>query len=98
MILLFVLVTLAACIFYFNNTAEVGLWLGRDFAARPVGIWVIAAFICGGLTGLLCGFGLWRKVRLRLQILHLKSQLEQSNKDAAQLRQKLKTLQKHQDS
>ena len=97
MILLFVLVTLAACIFYFNNTSEVGLWLLTDFSPRPVGIWVIAAFISGGLAGLLCGFGLWRKLRLRLQILHLQGQLEQSNKEVDALRQKLKAMQKNQD-
>lgn len=74
--LVFVGIILLAVLFAYNNTTEVGLWVGIDLPQQSVGVWLICAFILGGLLGLLTGMGIFRQLKYIMQIRHLRSQLE----------------------
>lgn len=89
--ILFVLVVLSGFIFTVNNTAEVALWLGVSLDSRPVALWVLLAFGTGGLLGLLLGFGLWRRMQSRLQIMQMSMKLQQAEKELSALKQQVKS-------
>ena len=89
---LFVMVVLSGFTFTVNNTPEVALWLGVSLDARPVGVWVLLAFGTGGLLGLLLGFGFWRRMQARLQIMQLTMKLQQAEKELAALKQPVNSL------
>jgi uncharacterized integral membrane protein len=86
--LLLILVLFAGFIFTLNNSAAVPLWLGTALNPRPLGIWVLLAFIAGGLAGLLLGLlGLWQRFRQRIEVHQLKKRLQQAEMDLAILKQ-----------
>lgn len=59
------------------NAELVPLSLGVvSFDPRPLSVWMVLAFSCGALTGLLLGAGLIRHVRLRQRIQQLENELE----------------------
>jgi len=76
------IVLLMLCLLIFSigfslwNTEPVPLSFGLfTFAARPVSVWVVVAFSCGVLTGLLLGSGLFRHMLLRRRITQLEKEL-----------------------
>jgi len=74
--LLLLLVFLASVIFSFFNTAPVPLSLGyTTLAPQPLSVWVIGAFVLGGLIGVLLGAGLFRHLRSRLEIKRLQKRV-----------------------
>lgn len=75
MLLLFIFALLVGLIFSSHNQTPVGLWLGTEFTAKPLSLWVITAFISGGLVGLLLGLGLWQTRASRTQIKQLQQKL-----------------------
>jgi uncharacterized integral membrane protein len=75
MLLLFIIALFAGLVFSGHNQTPVGLWLGTEFGARPLSLWVIAAFISGGLLGLILGLGLWRSRASRKTIKQLRQKL-----------------------
>ncbi|MES2624334.1 MAG: lipopolysaccharide assembly protein LapA domain-containing protein [Pseudomonadota bacterium] len=75
MLILFIGALLAGLIFSGHNQTAVPLWLGTDFSAQPLSIWVIAAFISGGLAGLLLGLGLWQGRVSRKKVKQLQQRL-----------------------
>lgn len=83
---LLVLIILAGFVFASFNTAEVPLWLGREFSPRPVGHWVIVAFTLGGLIGLMLGFGLFSRIKSRMQIRRLNARLKAAEKELETLK------------
>lgn len=85
--LLLILVLFAGFIFTLNNSAAVPLWLGIDLNPRPLGVWVLLAFIVGGLAGLLLGLGLWQRFRGRIAAHQLKRRLQQAEMELAILKQ-----------
>jgi uncharacterized integral membrane protein len=85
--LLLILVLFAGFIFTLNNTVTVPLWLGADLNPRPLGVWVLLAFVVGGLAGLLLGLGLWQRFRSRMEVRQLKSRLQQAEMELAILKQ-----------
>lgn len=84
--LLLLLTVVAGFVFALQNSTPVGLWLVRDFAPRPVSVWFLLAFSCGGLSGLLLGFGLWRRIRMGRQLRQLQSQLQRCRQELADVR------------
>lgn len=76
--IVFVAVVLLGFLFAARNTTQVSLWIGLELPALSVGVLVIAAFITGGLLGLLLGMGLFRRLKYVVQIRHLKSQLRKA--------------------
>lgn len=87
-LLLFIGVLSAGLVFSGHNQTRIGLWLGTEFPAQPLSLWITAAFVAGGLMGLLLGPGLWqgRVSRKRLKQLQHKLQLAENE---------LKTLKQH---
>jgi uncharacterized integral membrane protein len=51
-----------------HSTTKIAVWLGHEFTAQPVSLWIISAFISGGLAGLLMGQGIWRRLQYRHEI------------------------------
>ena len=80
--ILLLLIVVFAVLFVSFNEERIALWLFRDFAARPLGWWVLMAFVSGGFLGLLLGTGIFRRWQTQRQIKQLKHQvriLEEKN-------------------
>ena len=77
LILVFVLIIFAALVFTANNPTKISVWLGVDLPELGIGVWIIAAYILGGLTGLLMGVGLVRQIKYKFQVKQLKGRIEQ---------------------
>ena len=75
MLLLFMVALFAGLVFSGHNQTPIPLWLGAEFSAKPLSLWVIAAFISGGLVGLVLGLGLWRSWASRRTIKQLRQKL-----------------------
>lgn len=85
--LFLVLVFIVSIIFsYFNTTPVAISFANRQFPAQPVSVWIIGAFVSGGLLGLLFGLGLVRNLKARAEIRRLTRQLEQSQQEVSRLR------------
>lgn len=89
------LVFLASITFSYFNTAEIGLSFGSiEFAARPVSVWIVGAFVSGGLLGLLLGLRIFHQLRTRSEIRRLTKELENTQQEVNKLRSlSLKDLQ-----
>jgi uncharacterized integral membrane protein len=75
MLLLFIVALFAGLVFSGHNQTPVAFWLGTEFAARPLSLWIIAAFISGGLLGLILGLGIWQSRASRKKIKQLQQKL-----------------------
>lgn len=85
--LFLVLVFIASITFTYFNTTEIGLSFGNvEFSPRPISIWIVGAFVCGGLLGLLLGLGIFRQLRMRAELRRLKRELEKSQEEVNRLR------------
>lgn len=84
--LLLFAVVLAAFTFASFNSIEVSLWLVRDWPARPLGQWMIAAFSVGAIMGLLLGFGFLARFKQGAKIRQLKKRLSKAEKELEALR------------
>lgn len=81
------LVFIASIVFSYANPEPVELSFGFfTFPAQPLAVWVIAAFVIGGVCGLVLGAGFMRGLRARLEIRRLRTQLEKSEQALAALR------------
>jgi len=82
-----VLVFIASITFsYFNTTPVAIAFASWQFREQPVSVWIIGAFVSGGLLGLLLGLGLFRNMKSRSEIRRLTRQLEQARQEVAELR------------
>lgn len=82
-----VLVFIASITFsYFNTTPVVITFANWQFPPQPVSVWIIGAFVVGGLLGLILGLGLFRNFRSRSELKRLNKQLEKAKQEAANLR------------
>lgn len=75
MVLLFLVALFAGLVFSSHNQTPILLWPGAGFGAKPVGLWIIAAFSSGGLVGLILAFGLWRNMPSRRSLKKLQQKL-----------------------
>lgn len=92
LLVLLVLVVLAGFIFIINNDEQTALWLVIELPPRAIGLWVLAAFIAGGLVGMLLGYGFWSKLKIRMQLMTVQKKLQQSQQENTRLQQLLKTF------
>lgn len=88
LVLVLLLVVLAGVGFVRLNQDAVSLWLLTDFSPRPVGQWVLLAFIAGGLSGILAGLGLLRHLKTRFKQHSLESRLHKLAEENEQLKRK----------
>lgn len=84
--IILIAIILAGFVFSSFNTAEVPLWLGVEFSPQPVGLWLIIAFVLGGVIGLVLGFGLFNRIKNQVQIRQLKTRLRKAEKELDSLR------------
>lgn len=81
------LVFIAAITFSYFNTDPVGITFGSlSFAPRPVSVWIIGAFVCGGGLGLILGLGVLRQLKSKAEIRRLKKELANAKLEVNQLR------------
>ncbi len=92
LLVLLVLVVLAGFIFIINNDEQTALWVIIELPPRAIGLWVLAAFIAGGLVGMLLGYGVWNKVKTRMQLMMVQKKLQQSQHEITRLQQLVKTF------
>lgn len=89
--LLLMSILLAGFLFALRNSEPTALWLVRDFAPRPLSLWILLAYACGGLSGLLLGQGVWARLRLGRKVRQLDAQLQQCRQELASLKQQAAT-------
>ncbi|MEX0965420.1 MAG: lipopolysaccharide assembly protein LapA domain-containing protein [Pseudohongiellaceae bacterium] len=84
----FLLLVFAVSItFSFYNSTPVAIGIGSwQSQAQPVSVWIIAAFVSGGLSGLLLGLGLFRNLRSRVEIRRLNKALADAKQEISNLR------------
>ena len=61
----------------------IGSW---QLQPQPVSVWIIGAFVSGGLLGLLLGLGLFRNLKSRVEIRRLTKALKDAEQEVANLR------------
>ena len=82
-----VLVFIAGIIFSYYNTASVSLNFGQfRIGTQPVAVWIIGAFVLGGLIGLLVGIGVFRQLRSRVEVRRLRKELNAARQEVNQVR------------
>lgn len=81
-----ILVFVGSITFSFFNTTPVEISFGTwTIPAQPVSVWIIGAFVAGGLIGLLLGVGFLRNMKSKSEIRRLSMQLANAKKKVSQL-------------
>ena len=84
----FLLLVFAASITfsYFNSTPiaiGIGSW---QLDPQPVSVWIIAAFVAGGLLGLMLGLRIFQNLKSRVEIRRLTKALKEAELEISRLR------------
>ena len=84
----FLLLVFAASVtFTYYNSIPVTIGIGSwQLQAQPVSVWIIGAFVSGGLLGLLFGLGLFRNLKSRAEIRKLTKALKDAEEEVSNLR------------
>ena len=84
----FLLLVFAASVtFTYYNSIPVTIGIGSwQLQPLPVSIWIIGAFVSGGLLGLLLGLGLLRNLKSRVEIRRLTKALMEAEEEVSNLR------------
>tara|TARA_B110000858_G_scaffold162625_1_gene187787 strand:- start:8960 stop:9286 length:327 start_codon:yes stop_codon:yes gene_type:complete len=84
----FLLLVFAASItFSYYNSIPVPIGIGSwQLQPQPVSVWIIGAFVSGGLLGLFLGFGLFRSLKSRVEIRRLRKALVEAEEEVSNLR------------
>ena len=84
----FLLLVFAASVtFTYYNSIPVTIGIGSwQLQPLPVSIWIIGAFVSGGLLGLLLGLGLFRNIKSRFEIRRLTKALMEAEEEVSNLR------------
>jgi uncharacterized integral membrane protein len=84
--LILIAIVLFGFVFSNYNTIEVPLWLGVDFSPQRLGVWIIMAFSLGGGLGLILGFGLFKRIKYRVQLSQLKTKLKETKQELSRFK------------
>jgi len=84
----FLLLVFAASVtFTYYNSTPVAIGIGSwQLDPQPVSVWIISAFVSGGLLGLLLGLGLFRNLKSRVEIRRLSKALKEAQDEVSSLR------------
>jgi putative membrane protein len=84
----FLLLVFAASVtFTYYNSIPVTIGIGPwQLQPLPVSVWIIGAFVSGGLLGLLLGLGLFRNLKSRVEIRRLTKALFEAEEEVSSLR------------
>ena len=81
------LVYAASVTFTYYNSIPVAIGIGSwQLQPLPVSVWIIGAFVSGGLLGLLFGLGLFRNLKSRAEIRRLTKALLEAEEEVLNLR------------
>ena len=84
---LLLLVFAASVTFTYYNSIPVTIGIGSwQLQPLPVSMWIIGAFVSGGLLGLLLGLGLFRNIKSRFEIRRLTKALMVAEEEVSNLR------------
>ena len=87
--LFLILIFTASVTFTHFNSEPVSISVGAwQFPSQPISVWIIGAFVLGGLIGLLFGLEIFKNLKLRAENRYLKRQLDKAKKQVLQLRGK----------
>ena len=82
-----ILVFLLSTSFAYFNTTTVTIAFGTwQLPEQPVFVWIIGAFVSGGVLGLVLGLRVIRDVKAQLEIRRLNKQLAAASTEVNQLR------------
>ena len=85
--LFLILVFIVSIVFTYFNSTPVSIAFGTwQFPPVPVSVWIIGAFVSGGLLGLLMGIRFFSGFRARADVRRLTKQLKEARAEASQLR------------
>lgn len=80
---------------YFNSTPVIIQFGNWQFAELPVSVWIIGAFVSGGLLGLVLGLRFFNGLRSKSEIKRLNKKLNATQREVEELRSlTMKGLQK----
>jgi lipopolysaccharide assembly protein A len=84
----FLLLVFAASVtFTYYNSTPVIIGIGSwQLQAMPVSVWIVGAFVSGGLLGLVLGLGLFRNLKSRVEIRRLNKALRDAQEEVSNLR------------
>lgn len=84
----FLLLVFAASVtFTYYNSIPVAIGIGSwQLQPLPVSVWIIGAFVSGGLLGLLFWLGLFRNLKSRAEIRRLTKALLEAEEEVSNLR------------
>ncbi|MBT3529337.1 MAG: DUF1049 domain-containing protein [Gammaproteobacteria bacterium] len=84
----FLLLVFAASIsFSYFNSAPIAISFGSwELNPQPVSVWIITAFVSGGLLGLLLGLRIFSGLKSRAEIKRLSKALNAAEQEVSQLR------------
>jgi putative membrane protein len=84
----FLLLVFAASVtFTYYNSIPVTIGIGPwQLQPLSVSVWIIGAFVSGGLLGLLLGLGLFRNLKSRVEIRRLTKALFEAEEEVSSLR------------
>lgn len=84
----FLLLVFAVSItFSYYNSTPVGISMGSwQLQPLPLSVWIIGAFVSGGLLGLLLGVGIFRNLKSRAEIRRLRKDLTDAKEEVSKLR------------
>ena len=87
--LFLILVFAASVTFTYFNLEPISISVGAwQFSSQPISVWIIGAFVLGGLIGLLFGLEIFKNLKLRVENRYLNRQLDKANKQVLQVRGK----------
>lgn len=82
-----ILVFIVSITFSYFNTTPVSIAFGTwELSPMPVSVWIIGAFVSGGIIGLLLGLRLFHSLKSRAEIRRLTKQLSEAKQELNQLR------------
>ena len=85
--LFLLLVFVASVTFTYYNSIPVTIGIGSwQLQPLPVSIWIIGAFVSGGLLGLLLGLELFRNLKSLVEIRRLTKALTEAEEEVSNLR------------
>lgn len=84
--LFLILVFIASITFtYFNATPVVISFGTFEFAELPVSVWIIGAFVCGGMIGLILGLRFFQGLKSKTDIKRLGKKLRNAEQELERL-------------
>ncbi len=85
-IFLFLVIVLSIVFIYYNST-RVSIQFGSlQLPTLPISVWILGAFVLGGIMGLTLGLRFFPNLKSRAEIRRLNKKLSETKQEVSQLR------------